>query len=273
LSYFRETVADSRINCIATVPFRESYSLFGTWVNALTALELNELLGEIISAGHRCIVANHNLHSISVFHRDLKMQNFYDRANYIHVDGMAMVLLGRLLGLPLQRKHRVTYADWLPMIMAEAAQHHWRVFYLGSKPGVADKGADILRRQYPQLQIETAHGYFDTTQGSDENQEIVSKINTYCPHILLVGMSMPRQEHWILDNFAYLKTNVVLPSGAAIDYVSGSIPTPPRWAGRWGLEWLFRLFAEPKRLWQRYLIEPWFILKLFVWQYLKRFLY
>ncbi|MEL6554394.1 MAG: WecB/TagA/CpsF family glycosyltransferase [Cyanobacteria bacterium J06621_11] len=231
--------------------------------------ELNRLLKTIITAEIRSIVANHNLHSIYVYHHDRKMRDFYARADYIHVDGMAMVVLGRLFGLPLERKHRVTYADWVYSIMAEAAQNRWRVFYLGSKPGTAEKGAEILRDRYPTLQIQTAHGYFNADVNSAENQQIVTAINQYQPHILLVGMSMPRQEHWILDNFEQLKTNVILPSGAAIDYVAGDVPTPPRWAGRWGLEWLFRLFAEPGRLWQRYLMEPWFILRLAFMQRLR----
>lgn len=241
---------------------RSSYRLLDTWVNALTQTDLNSLIEDIIGAECRCVVANHNLHSLYVYHHDRKMRRFYAAADYIHVDGMSMVALGRLCGLPLERSHRVTYADWIYSIMSEAARNRWRVFYLGSKPGVAEKGAGLLRQQYPGLQIETTHGYFDAWQESNENRAVVEKINRYRPHILMVGMSMPRQEHWILDNLQQLDANVVLPSGAAIDYVAGSVPTPPRWAGRWGLEWLFRLLAEPGRLGQRYLVEPWFILRL-----------
>ncbi|MGB7414744.1 MAG: WecB/TagA/CpsF family glycosyltransferase [Thermosynechococcaceae cyanobacterium] len=235
----------------------------------MTISDLNALILDAIASKTRSVIANHNLHSIYLYHRDRKMRSFYAEADVIHVDGMAIVLLGKLLGLPLRREHRVTYADWVYSIMAEAAQHHWRVFYLGAKPGVAEDGARLLRRQYPSLQIEVAHGYFDSRPQSDENQQIIDTINAYRPHILMVGMGMPRQEHWILENRDRLKTYVILPSGAAIDYVAGHVPTPPRWAGRWGLEWLFRLFSEPKRLWERYLIEPWFVLKLIFRQYLK----
>ena len=76
----------------------------------------------------------------------------------------------------------------------------------------------------------------------------------------MVGMGMPLQEHWIAENYDKLGNAVILPCGAAIDYFAGAIPTPPRWAGRLGLEWLYRLLAEPTRLWKRYLIEPWFLL-------------
>jgi len=74
---------------------------------------------------------------------------------------------------------------------------------------------------------------------------------------------MPRQEHWILENFDRLDANVILPSGAATNYVAGVVPDPPRWTGKLGLEWACRLFAEPKRLTYRYLVEPVFILRLF----------
>jgi N-acetylglucosaminyldiphosphoundecaprenol N-acetyl-beta-D-mannosaminyltransferase len=89
---------------------------------------------------------------------------------------------------------------------------------------------------------------------------MVATINTYKPHILLVGMGMPRQEHWIIDAFDRLDVNVVLSCGACLDYIAGVLPVAPRWMGRTGLEWLHRLASEPSRLWKRYLIEPWPIL-------------
>ena len=244
--------------------------MLGINVNPLSIPQLNALIAEAITQKERWIIAHHNLHSIYVYHHDLKMGTFYAKADYIHIDGMALVILGRLLGLPLKREQRVTYVDWTDPLMTEAAQRGWRIFYLGSKPGVAEQGAKILQQKFPGLQIATAHGYFDAHPDSQENQAILETINTYQPHVLMVGMSMPRQEHWILDNLERLSTNVILPSGAAIDYVAGAVPTPPRWAGRWGLEWLFRLLAEPKRLWRRYLVEPLFLISLVLAEPFKR---
>jgi N-acetylglucosaminyldiphosphoundecaprenol N-acetyl-beta-D-mannosaminyltransferase len=240
-----------------------SYSLLGIQVNGLTIPELNSLIAEAVERHQKWIIANHNQHSLYCYYHDPKMQAFYTKADYVHVDGMALVFLGKLLGLPLRREHRVTYADWVWPLIAEAAQRGWRVFYLGSKPGVAEQGASILREKFTGLQIATAHGYFDVCPDSQENRAILAKINAYQPNVLMVGMSMPRQEHWILDNLEHINTNAILTSGACLDYVAGAIPTPPRWMGRFGLEWLYRLLSEPKRLWKRYLLEPWFILKLY----------
>ncbi|MBD2435785.1 WecB/TagA/CpsF family glycosyltransferase [Nostoc sp. FACHB-110] len=249
-------------NSFAELASIQTLKMLGINVNALSLPQLNALIAEAINLNKCWIIANHNFHSIYLYHHDAKMRNFYAKAHYTHVDGMSLVLVGQFLGMPLQREHRVTYADWTEPLIAEAAKQGWRVFYIGSKPGVAEKGAKILQAKFPNLQIATADGYFDARVDSTENRDRLAIINAYKPHILMVGMSMPRQEHWILDNLENLAVNAILPSGAAIDYVAGAVPTPPRWAGKIGLEWLFRLISEPKRLWRRYLVEPWFLLKL-----------
>jgi len=249
---------------------QQRYLLLWVQVDAVDVSILNSLICSQIEKGKKVIIANHNFHSIFLFHHDEKMRCFYTNASYTHIDSMPLVYLGRLLGLPLQRKHRVAYIDWIRPLMAEAANHGWRVFFLGGKPGVGEKAAQILKKEFPGLQIRTAHGYFDAHPESPENRERLRLINEFKPHILLVGMGMPRQEHWILDNFEQLQANVILNCGACMDFVAGEQPTPPRWLGALGLEWLYRLLSDPKRLWRRYLVEPWFVLKLFVKEFWRR---
>jgi N-acetylglucosaminyldiphosphoundecaprenol N-acetyl-beta-D-mannosaminyltransferase len=118
------------------------------------------------------------------------------------------------------------------------------------------------------LQIQTHHGHFQAEKTSLENKEVLEEINAYAPQIVMVGMGMPRQEHWIADNWQELHCNAVFCSGAALDYVAGEVPIPPRWMGQLGFEWLYRLVAEPKRLWRRYLVEPWFVLVVLMRHYL-----
>ena len=222
--------------------------------------QLNAIVEGAIARKDRMILANHNLHSVYLYHADSKMRAFYSSAGHIHIDGMPIVLLGRLRGLPLREEHRVTLADWIYPLAQLAAENNWRIFYLGSRPGVAEQGAEILRRLNPGLQIRSAHGYFDPSPDSVEDQAVMAAIQEYQPNLLFLGMGMPRQEHWLVDHLEKLPPAVILNAGAALDYVAGAVPTPPRWTGRLGLEWLFRLTAEPDRLWKRYLVEPWFIL-------------
>ena len=121
--------------------------------------------------------------SIFIYYRNSVMRDFYRLADYIHIDGMALIFMGKLLNLPFKREHRVTYADWIWSLMAEAAEKKWRVFYLGSKPGIADKGAVILRNTYPNLQIATAHGYFSLASDESENQAVIEQLKAYLHNI------------------------------------------------------------------------------------------
>ena len=252
----------------------EWYEILGVQVNLLNTNQLNSLIKEAVRKNLKWIVANHNLNSVYIFHHDYMMKDFYNIANYVHIDGMALIFLGKLKKFPFKKEHRVTYADWVWILMEQAAKKGWRILYLGSKPGVADKGAEIFRSKYPDLEIVTEPGYFCV---KEQNHLIIDKIKVYKPNILMVGMGMPRQEKWILDNIDDIEVNIILPCGACIDYIAQEIPTPPRWMGQVGLEWLYRLITDPKRLWRRYLVEPWFIAKLLFEEFilnlkLKRFL-
>ncbi|RMF56772.1 MAG: glycosyltransferase [Bacteroidetes bacterium] len=241
-------------------------TLLGIQVDPLTISELNDCIAEAVARDVRWIIAHHNLHSIYLFHRDAKMKAFYAKAHVMHIDGMPIVFLGRLLGYDLYREQRVTYVDWVRPLMSAAREHRWRVYYLGGKPGVAERAAHVLRNEFPGLEIKTHHGYFDME--GDENEAVLDDIQAYQPHVLMVGMGMPRQEHWVVQNLERIKAHAILTSGACFDYVAGAVPTPPRWMGYVGLEWLFRLMSEPRRLAYRYLIEPWYVFGLFVREWL-----
>jgi N-acetylglucosaminyldiphosphoundecaprenol N-acetyl-beta-D-mannosaminyltransferase len=237
--------------------YAPAVDVLGCRVHAVTAPHLTDLLEVAVNSLNACIIAHHNLHSIYIYHRDAKLRQFFSQAKWTHADGMGVIFLGRAMGVKIERSARITYVDWFPMLLERAVARDWRIFYLGSKPGVADKGVAILRDRFAGLKIVAAHGYFDPN--GDANETVLRELREFSPHILMVGMGMPRQEHWIIDNLERLGSMVVLPCGASIDYVAGEIPTPPRWAGRVGMEWFYRLVAEPRRLWKRYLVEPWSI--------------
>jgi N-acetylglucosaminyldiphosphoundecaprenol N-acetyl-beta-D-mannosaminyltransferase len=242
------------------------YRLLGVEVDALTQSDLNSAVRDAVEGGKSLIVATHNLHSIHFCHQSSKMRKFYAESKCIVIDGMSVVALGRILGLPLKRSNRLAILDSIGPILAEAAQKGWRIFHLGNTLNVARYGASRLRTYYPGLQIALESGYFDATPGSDDNRKILGLIHDYRPHILLVGMGMPRQEHWVVENLEKLSGLVIINVGAYLSYAAGDIPTAPRWIGQLGLEWLFRLFSEPQRLWYRYLVEPWLLVRLLLKQ-------
>lgn len=247
---------------------RPSYRLLGPQVNAITEPELYEIMAEVVEADRRCIIAHYNLHGVYLYHHDTEMRTFYERAHYVYVDGVPLIYLGKLLGYPLLLEHRSTCAEYVYTFMSQAAQRGWRVFYLGSRPEVSELGAKVLREKTPGLQIATAHGYFVTN--TEENQKVLDAINDFQPNILMVGMGMPRQEHWILENLEKIHANVLISVGGCMDYVTGTNPTPPRWMGPLLLQWVYRLLSNPRHLWRRYLLEPWFVLGLALREWARR---
>lgn len=241
-------------------PSAYRFRLLGVAVDAVDQLGLLDVIEAAIAGDRRWLIANHNLHSLYLYHHDRHMRSFYERADLIHADGMSIVLLARLLGLPMQRGHRLGCMDWIDASMKRAAARGWRVFLLGSSPEVGARAATLLRSKFPGLEVRHRHGYFDPEPAGEENRRVVRQICCWRPHLLFVGMGMPRQERWILENLEDLSVNVVFNVGGCIEFLAAVRPTPPRWTGRWGMEWLFRLAMEPRRLWRRYLLEPWFIL-------------
>lgn len=241
-----------------------TFTLLDVRANPLSVEQMIALTGRAIARGERRVVGNVNLHAVYLRHRDDAVQAFLRRADWMHVDGMPVVWLARGLGWRLTRADRVTWVDFIDPLMAAAAREGWRVFHLGSRPGVGERAGSRLRRDHPGLEVATHHGFFDASPGHPENEAVLDAIARFQPHVVLVGMSMPRQERWIVENLDRLPANAVYTCGACFEYLAGAIPTPPRWAGVAGIEWAFRLRAEPRKLWKRYLVEPWFLLPLYV---------
>jgi N-acetylglucosaminyldiphosphoundecaprenol N-acetyl-beta-D-mannosaminyltransferase len=127
---------------------------------------------------------------------------------------------------------------------------------------VTDRGAAILGAQFPGLEIESEHGYFDSGPPSETGEAVLGRVRAFRPHILCLAMGIPRQEHWIEDHLDRSEARVVLNLGGFMDLLTGELPMPPRWALRVRLERLVRLVSRPRRIWLRYLCEPWFLLPL-----------
>ncbi len=252
--------------------FSHRYRMLGVEVDQLTLEQLNQIIHAAITRNQRLLITNHNLHSIYLVRQDPIMRQAYQLADYIHIDGMPLIIWGKILGYDLNTAHRTTYVDWIHPLMALANAQKWRVFYLGGKPDVVEKGIRILQSTYPDIAFACHHGYFDA-QNTTVNQAIIRQIQSHQPQLLFVGMGMPRQEHWIVSHYADLSANVVLSSGACIDYIAQAVATPPRWMARISLEWLYRLLTEPRRLWKCYLYEPLTLLDLMardVWLRIRR---
>jgi N-acetylglucosaminyldiphosphoundecaprenol N-acetyl-beta-D-mannosaminyltransferase len=234
--------------------------LLGQTVDLVRPEEVLHHVETWVAARRKVVIANHNLNSLALLGRNPELARFYDRADLVEVDSTPLIQFARLLGLQGRGFHRCTYLDWRDHFWSVADRKGWRVLYLGGERSVVERARESLSAAYPGTDIRVRDGYFDATRGSADNAAILAEARAFDPHILFVGMGMPRQEHWIMQNLEALTNAVILPVGAAFDYEAGAQKAAPRWMGPLGLEWLFRLAADPRRLFTRYCVEPWFLL-------------
>ena len=254
----------------ARAPYRlsrrpeERVEALGGVMDLVKAEEIFHFVKGRLAAGEKTIVANHNLHSLYLMRRDARLAQFFRLAHLTEVDSIPLIFWTRLTAGSSRRFHRCTYLDWREAFWAEAIQQGWRGFFVGGAPGVAEQGAQAIRARWPGAQLAVRHGFFDPAPGSAESHDLMAAIDGFQPHILLVGMGMPRQELWILDHYDRLPPCAIFPVGAAFDYEAGVQAACPRWIGQLGLEWLYRLVSDPRRLFSRYCIEPAFLIPLAV---------
>lgn len=239
--------------------------MLGVQLSLLSKEELLHTLGEIVASGNKGIILSGNVHSFNLAYQYKWLRDFFNQADIVRLDGAGLAVGAKILGFKTPK--RLTWADFAWDLAEFAESRGFTFFFLGARPGVADKAAARLKERFPDLRIVgTHHGYFDKTPGSPENEAVIRRINAVKPNILIVGFGMPLQERWLMENWDRIEANVALTGGAVFDYVSGELRRPPRWMTDHGLEWLGRLIIEPRRLWKRYLIGN----PLFLWRVLKQ---
>lgn len=171
--------------------------------------------------------------------------------NQVYVDGKGIIYTQKILKLPTAIE-RIATTDLFPRIieMSEVKHKKMKIFLLGGKPGVADKVIKNMSRD--KLYVEFVgehHGYFDKSNSN----EVIKLINKSNADILFVGFGCPIQEQWVDENFKSLNSKVIITCGGLYDYYSNNVRRAPLWMQKIGLEWLFRLIQEPKRLYKRYI--------------------
>lgn len=239
--------------------------MLGIRVHALTVDQLHAQIAALVDRGAHALVLNVNVHAMNLALERPWLKDLFNRAEIVFCDGAGIRLGARLLGYRLPQ--RITYAGWIWQLAGFAAERGLTLFFVGSRPGVAQEAAACLQGRFPALRIlGVHHGYFDKSPGSPDNESVVRAINALRPNILVVGLGMPLQEHWLLENWEQVEANVALTGGAVFDYASGQLRRAPRCLTESGFEWLGRLFIEPRRLWRRYLIGN----PLFLWRVLRQ---
>jgi N-acetylglucosaminyldiphosphoundecaprenol N-acetyl-beta-D-mannosaminyltransferase len=181
-----------------------------------------------------------------------------DPANVVTADGMSLVFVSKFLGAPI--RERLTGVDMVWDILEMAEARGYRVFFLGARAEVIAKTVDAARAKFPRLKVAGMNdGYFQS------DAAVCDKIRDSAADILLVGMGFSMQEKWIRNYQESMGVPVALGVGGSFDVMSGRLKRAPLWMQRYGLEWLYRLKQEKKRLWKRYLVSN----TRFLWEVLK----
>jgi N-acetylglucosaminyldiphosphoundecaprenol N-acetyl-beta-D-mannosaminyltransferase len=195
-------------------------------------------------------VAVTGMHGIAEARESSQFRQILNAADLVVPDGMPLVWVARVKGYAL--RHRVCGSE-LMTDFCEQTGNNYRHFFYGGAPGVAEELAQKLQREHGIIVAGTYTPPFHRLS-KDQEREIVSLLEAASPDVLWVGLSTPKQEKWIYEHRSSFRVPVMLGVGAAFDMNSGKLQRAPKWMRDSGLEWLFRLASEPRRLWRRYLI-------------------
>ena len=193
-----------------------------------------------------------NVHMLMEAWDSTEFRSVVNDADLVTPDGMPLVWMMRMKGA--RRQQRVYGPTLMLNVMESAAREGIPVGFLGGEPAVLESLVERMRRDYDGLNVAFALSPPFTTAGPEEEQELVKRINLSGARILFVGLGCPKQEIWMARHRGRVDA-VMLGVGAAFDFHAGVKPQAPGWMQRLGLEWLFRLSTEPRRLWKRYLFH------------------
>ena len=229
-------------------------NLLGRQITFITVPDIIDTINTACVEKKKIVIANYNVHSFNLSMQIPWFYSFLQNSEIAHCDSVGILKATEWMGLKLPLQYRASYTLLMPKLLEHCNQQRLSIFLLGAKPDHSKAAIECLQAQYPNLAIDGHHGYFDM-QDPYQNNEVLKQINKAKPNILIVGMGMPIQENWIYTNRDRIEdTNVIMPGGAAIDRLAGVVPDCPAVLSNIGLEWLYRLCREPKRLATRYLI-------------------
>lgn len=229
-----------------------SHNVLGVRVDAVTMDQAVSSITSMAHSGKHHHIVTVNPELIMLAQKNLEFRAAINDASLVVPDGIGVVYASRYLGKPI--RDRVTGVDLTRRLSAVAAHRGLRLFLLGAAPGVAERVADRLRKDYPSIDVT---GTYAGSPRVEEEDDICRRIREAKPHILLVAYGAPSQELWVARNKEKLAVPVIIGVGGTFDFLSGNVRRAPRAIQRVGFEWLYRLIRQPWR-WRRMLALPTF---------------
>ncbi|KAB1641002.1 WecB/TagA/CpsF family glycosyltransferase [Gulosibacter chungangensis] len=225
----------------------------------ITPFRMNDFLSTLSDKfrnSSRAIVAGHNLHSVYLYHSNHSMRVFYESASLVLPDGMPVQIDYRLSGGRI-KSERIGSTDWL--LHLDRVEHLSRLLIIGAGAKANSRTVDRMKKLLPHCIVRGIPG---DQWDSEKERQAIQAYEDFQPNLTLLGLGMPLQESVALRLQELPSGGTIATVGGAIDQLAGEQRNSPRWLGRLGLEWLWRLITQPSRLAHRYLVEPWKLLSL-----------
>ena len=235
-------------------------NILGVGISAINHEHAVREIERWIASGEKQYVNVCNVHTVMECQKDARLRRVVNNAGLSTPDGMPLVWLSVWHG---HRNAGRVYGPDLMLALCERSQTTGhRHFFYGGAPGVADRLARRLQARYPGLIVAGTYTPPFRPVDAEEDRAVLDAIDAAAPDIVWVGLGTPKQDYWVSRHRAVLSAPVLIAIGAAFDFHAGLLRQAPRWMQRRGLEWLFRLVQEPRRLAFRYLVyNPLFVLK------------
>jgi N-acetylglucosaminyldiphosphoundecaprenol N-acetyl-beta-D-mannosaminyltransferase len=236
------------------------------YAHALTFSEALDAVAKLVAAGNGGYIVTPNVDHVVQAEHSEEMRAAYREASLSLVDGQPLIWLSKMMGEPFPEK--ISGSDLVPRLMRIAAHKDWRVFFLGAAKGVGANAAEVLKRDEPNLQIAVHSPTFGFENNPVESAEVLQMVREAKPHLLVIALGCPNQELLMHRWKHELVPAVAIGAGATLDFIAGNVARSPAWMSAAGLEWLYRLAREPRRLAYRYLVRDPEIIKV-AWQMLR----
>lgn len=234
-------------------------------VDNLTMSEAINAMDLLIQNKENAYVVTPNVDHIVQLEKDSEFRKCYDEASLVLTDGKPLIWISKLYKKPI--KEKISGSDVFPQLCGLAEKKGYKIFFLGAAEGVAQKAAENIKEKYPDIRIV---GTYSPEYGFEKDEEKVKKVvgivKETNPDILIVALGASKQEKFIYNNRNELEVPLSLGLGATLDFEAGNVKRAPVWMSAHGLEWLYRIFQEPKRMFKRYFVDFIKIVPL-IWKY------
>jgi N-acetylglucosaminyldiphosphoundecaprenol N-acetyl-beta-D-mannosaminyltransferase len=226
-------------------------NVLGVGISVLNLKTALAAIAEAVRARRKGYICVRDAHGVMLAQKDPAFRRIMNEAFLCTPDGMPMVWMGRLHGH--REMNRVYGPDLMLEVCAWSEENNCRHFFFGGTPGVAGELRDKLTARFPKLQVVGTYTPPFRPLNAAEEKELSDMVSVTKPDIMWIGLSTPKQEKFMVEFLPKLDVTLMIGVGAAFDFHAGRVRQAPRWMQRSGLEWLFRVACEPRRLGKRYL--------------------